>query len=146
LIRLAWTGTASTAPVDRKRTAYGRRTEMTVGGRTYVRYGDASRLDLLGAAGAARARLFIVAVDNQAETNKIAEQVHKHFPNLTILARCFDRTHYQELRRVGITRLYRETLGSAFQTGIDALVELGYRRYTAHRRNDSLSQAASRSV
>jgi Kef-type K+ transport system membrane component KefB/voltage-gated potassium channel Kch len=98
-----------------------------------VYYGDASRLDLLTAAGCERAKLFVLAVDNRDEATRIAEQVHKHFPNLTILARCADRIHYYELRSLGITHIYRETFGSAYETAIEALSVLGYRRYTAHR-------------
>lgn len=98
-----------------------------------VHYGDASRVDLLHAAGCARAKLFVLAVDDPAEATKIAENVRHHFPDLPILARCRNRPHYWELRKLGCIRVYRETFGSAYETGIDALVELGYRRYTAQR-------------
>ena len=98
-----------------------------------VYYGDASRLDLLHAAGCARARLFVLAVDDAAEATKIAETVRKHFPNLTILARARDRVHYFELRRLGIEHVQRETFASAYETGIEALRRLGYRAHTAQR-------------
>ena len=98
-----------------------------------VYYGDASRVDLLHAAGCARAKLFVLAVDDAAEATKIAENVRHHFPHLTILARCRDRPHYWELRRLGVKRVFRETFGSAYETGIAALQALGYRANTAHR-------------
>ncbi|MGE0870995.1 MAG: monovalent cation:proton antiporter-2 (CPA2) family protein [Kofleriaceae bacterium] len=98
-----------------------------------VYYGDASRVDLLHAAGCEHARLFVLAVDNKAEATRIAEQVRHHFPNLTILARCVDRPHYWELRALGVTKVFRETFGSAWETGIEALKQLGYRAHTAHR-------------
>ena len=98
-----------------------------------VYYGDASRTDLLHAAGCERAKLFVLAVDDPAEATKIAENVRHHFPHLTILARCRDRPHYWELRRLGVKRVFRETFGSAYETGIAALQALGYRANTAHR-------------
>jgi voltage-gated potassium channel Kch len=96
-------------------------------------YGDASRLDLLRAAGCERARLFVLAVDDAAECTRIAEQVRKHFPHLTILTRARDRPHYFELRHLGIESVHRETFASAYEMGIDALRQLGYRAHTAHR-------------
>jgi monovalent cation:proton antiporter-2 (CPA2) family protein len=98
-----------------------------------VHYGDASRVELLHAAGCERARLFVLAVDDAAEATRIAERVRHHFPHLPILARCRDRPHYWALRRLGVKRVFRETFGSAYETGIAALQELGYRAHTAHR-------------
>ncbi len=96
-------------------------------------YGDASRIDLLHAAGCERAKLFVLAVDDKEEATKIAHTVRQHFPHLKILARVRDRPHYFELRAMGIRHAYRETFGSAYETGIQALIELGYRSHTAHR-------------
>jgi voltage-gated potassium channel Kch len=98
-----------------------------------VYYGDASRIDLLRAAGCERARLFVLAVDDAAVATRIAENVRQHFPHLTILARGVDRRHYWELRRIGVHKVFRETFGSAYETGIEALKHLGYRAHTAHR-------------
>ncbi len=98
-----------------------------------VYYGDASRIDLLHAAGCERAKMFVLAVDDKDEATKIAHAVRKHFPHLTILARARDRPHYFELRALGIRHVYRETFGSAYETGIEALRQLGYRAHTAHR-------------
>ncbi|MEO7734574.1 MAG: cation:proton antiporter, partial [Kofleriaceae bacterium] len=98
-----------------------------------VYYGDASRPDLLHATGCAHAKLFVLAVDDKAMATRIAETVRQHFPHLTILARCVDRPHYWELRRLGVRKVFRETFGSAYETGIEALKHLGYRAHTAHR-------------
>jgi glutathione-regulated potassium-efflux system ancillary protein KefC len=98
-----------------------------------VYYGDASRMDLLHAAGCARAKLFVCAVDDKEEATKIVEQVRHHFPNLTIVSRCRDRQHYWELRKLGCIAVFRETFGSAYEAGIASLIQLGYRSYTAHR-------------
>lgn len=96
-------------------------------------YGDGARADLLHAAGCEHAKLFVVAVDDKATATKITETVREHFPHLPILARCVDRPHYWELRRIGVRRAFRETFGSAYETGIEALKLLGYRANTAVR-------------
>jgi hypothetical protein len=98
-----------------------------------VYYGDASRTDLLHAAGCARAKLFVIAVDDKEEATRIAEHVRHHFPNLKVLARCRDRQHYWELRKLGCIAVFRETFGSAYEAGVEALKQLGYRANTAHR-------------
>jgi monovalent cation:proton antiporter-2 (CPA2) family protein len=98
-----------------------------------VYYGDASRMDLLHAAGCERARLFVLAVDDKEEATRIAEQVRRHFPKLTILARARDRQHYWELRKLGCKQVFRETFSSAYEAGIASLIQLGYRAHTAHR-------------
>ncbi|HWB79729.1 MAG TPA: monovalent cation:proton antiporter-2 (CPA2) family protein [Nannocystaceae bacterium] len=98
-----------------------------------VHYGDASRLDLLEAAGCARADLFVLAIDDAERAVAVAEVVRRTYPKLTIVARAFDRPHYIELRRVGVTLIHRETFASAFEAAIDGLRVLGYRAHTAHR-------------
>jgi monovalent cation:proton antiporter-2 (CPA2) family protein len=98
-----------------------------------VYYGDASRTDLLHAAGCEHAKLFVVAVDDKEEATKIAENVRHHFPHLKILARARDRQHYWELRKLGCVKVYRETFGSAYEAGIQSLIEVGFRQNTAHR-------------
>jgi len=98
-----------------------------------VHYGDASRLELLHAAGCERARLFVLAIDEPAEAVEIARQVRTHFPHVPIVARARDRVHYRELRRVGVTEVHRELFAASYEAGIAALRALGYRAHTAHR-------------
>jgi glutathione-regulated potassium-efflux system ancillary protein KefC len=88
-------------------------------------YGDASRLDLLEAAGAERARLFVLAIEDEAKSLQIIKLVQRHFPRLRILARATSRQHAYELLRLGVTEVYRETLGSALDLSVDALRALG---------------------
>ena len=98
-----------------------------------VYYGDATRLELLKAAGADKAKLFIAAIDNPETNLKLVELVRKHFPNLKILARARNRVDAYELIDHGVENFYRETLYTAVHMGVDALVELGFRKYTATR-------------
>jgi voltage-gated potassium channel Kch len=98
-----------------------------------VYYGDASRVDLLHAAGCHQAKLFVIAVDDKEVATSIAENVKHHFPHLKILARARDRQHYWELRKLGCMKVFRETFGSAYEAGIESLIQVGFRSYTAHR-------------
>jgi monovalent cation:proton antiporter-2 (CPA2) family protein len=98
-----------------------------------VFYGDASRLELLRAAGADKAKLLIVAVDGEEESLVIIETAQKHFPNLKILARAAGRDHAYRLIEQGVENIFRETLGSALDLTAAALRALGFRAYEAQR-------------
>lgn len=98
-----------------------------------VFYGDASRIDLLHAAGARQARLLVVAIDDREKSLQLADLVRKHFPHLKILARAIDRRHTYELIRRGVDVIQRETFSSALDMGVEALKLLGVRSYKAHR-------------
>jgi monovalent cation:proton antiporter-2 (CPA2) family protein len=98
-----------------------------------VFYGDASRLELLQAAGAAEARLLVLAVDDPAKTLELVHLARRHFPHLTILARASDRRDAYDLVEAGVTHIYRETLDTSLRLGVDALRLLGHRAYSAQR-------------
>jgi glutathione-regulated potassium-efflux system ancillary protein KefC/glutathione-regulated potassium-efflux system protein KefB len=90
-----------------------------------VHYGDASRLDLLRAAGADKAKLLLVAIDDKDKAVELVRSATEYFPNLTILARAFDRRHAYELLKAGADDLERETFESALAFGKKALLRLG---------------------
>ncbi|MFC2088517.1 monovalent cation:proton antiporter-2 (CPA2) family protein [Calditrichota bacterium] len=98
-----------------------------------VFYGDASREDLLNAAGAADAELLVVVVDNPEKTLEIVETAQKHFPSLKIMARSNSWQDSYDLLDAGILDIYRETLDSALRLGADVLAKLGFRKYQARR-------------
>jgi glutathione-regulated potassium-efflux system ancillary protein KefC len=90
-----------------------------------VFYGDATRLDLLHAAGADTAQFLIVALDDAAATTQLARTVRKHFPQLRIIARARDMRHMFELRDLGVETIERETFRSALALGEAALTAIG---------------------
>ncbi|MBX3483906.1 monovalent cation:proton antiporter-2 (CPA2) family protein [Phenylobacterium sp.] len=90
-----------------------------------VHYGDAARLDLLRAAGADKARMLLVAIDDKDKAVELVKAATEYFPNLTIIARAFDRRHAYELIRVGGDEVVRETFESALLFGKKALLRLG---------------------
>jgi glutathione-regulated potassium-efflux system ancillary protein KefC/glutathione-regulated potassium-efflux system protein KefB len=90
-----------------------------------IYFGDASRLDLLHAAKAGEAKLFVLAIDDVEASVKTAELVRKHFPALPILARARNRVHYFRLRDLGVKLIYRETFLSSLEVSHQALLRLG---------------------
>ncbi|WP_299014558.1 monovalent cation:proton antiporter-2 (CPA2) family protein [uncultured Caulobacter sp.] len=98
-----------------------------------VHYGDATRLDLLRQAGADRARMLIVALDDREKTVELVETARKAFPDLIILARAWDRRHAYDLLANGADAVERETFESALALGATALQKLGFRAHRAHR-------------
>ena len=101
-----------------------------------VYYGDATRLDLLRAAGAEQARLLVLAVDDPDTSVRLVEAVQEHFPKLMIVARARDVSHWQRLRSRGLSVVERETFESAILVGRRALEVLGVRPYEARERAD----------
>jgi voltage-gated potassium channel Kch len=90
-----------------------------------VHYGDASRLDLLRTAGADKAKLLVVAVDDRNKAKELVELAKQAFPHLQVIARAFDRRHAYELLDAGADAVERETYESALNFGRTALEALG---------------------
>lgn len=111
-----------------------------------VYYGDASRLELLKAAGCEDAKLFIAAIDNPRVNLEVVEMIKKHFPHLKVLARARNRTDAFELVDMGVQGFYRENMYSAVHLGVDALVEMGHRRYTATRQGQRFIKYDEQSI
>ncbi len=90
-----------------------------------VFYGDAARLDLLRAAGAAQARLFVLAIDEPEASVQTARVVRANFPTLRIVARARNRQHAHSLLELGVVYVIRETLGSSLEATVRILEEVG---------------------
>lgn len=98
-----------------------------------VYYGDASRLDLLRAAGADRAKLLVVAIDNRERALDIVETARQEFPNLHVVARAWDRRHAYQLLDKGAHDVERETFEGGLAMARQSLRALGMRAHQAHR-------------
>ncbi|WP_159139923.1 glutathione-regulated potassium-efflux system protein KefC [Escherichia coli] len=101
-----------------------------------VFYGDATRMDLLESAGAAKAEVLINAIDDPQTNLQLTEMVKEHFPHLQIIARARDVDHYIRLRQAGVEKPERETFEGALKTGRLALESLGLGPYEARERAD----------
>ncbi len=95
-------------------------------------YGDATRPDLLEAAGAAHARLLIVAIDRPEAAMTLVKRVRERYPKLKVVARAHSRTDAFEYAELGVPAV-REVFGSALDAAAQAMQMLGYRAYTARR-------------
>jgi glutathione-regulated potassium-efflux system ancillary protein KefC len=102
-----------------------------------VYYGDATRLDLLHAAGADKARVLIDAIDDVEDSLELVDLARAHFPKLRILARARNVTHYVELRSRNVEVIERETFESALALGRRALERLSVSPYEAKERVDA---------
>jgi glutathione-regulated potassium-efflux system protein KefB len=91
-----------------------------------VFYGDAARLDLLRAARADKAKVFVLAIDDVEASVRVAETVLQHFPHLTIVARARNRQHAYRLLNLGIKHVIRETFADSLELTVDVLQALGY--------------------
>ncbi|WP_374369094.1 monovalent cation:proton antiporter-2 (CPA2) family protein [Dongia sp.] len=90
-----------------------------------VYFGDAARLDVLKAAGIDRAALAILAIDNPAKAERMAEALRAAVPMLAIIARAWDSGHAKRLREIGVTEAIPEDLEIGFAMGRQMLNRLG---------------------
>ena len=98
-----------------------------------VFYGDAARKDLLDAAGAAEAKLLVIAIDDADKTLEIVELAQRSYPQLKLAVRAIDRRHAYQLINKKVDALNRETFDSAINLAIDSLKLLGNDAAAAER-------------
>ena len=98
-----------------------------------VFYGDATRLDLLRTAGAATAKVLVLAVDDVEQSLEIVDLVQAHFPQLQIVARARDVTHWNQLRDRGVMRVERELFESSLRSARSVLELLGQDPHVARQ-------------
>jgi glutathione-regulated potassium-efflux system ancillary protein KefC/glutathione-regulated potassium-efflux system protein KefB len=101
------------------------------GSRIY--YGDATRPELLQAAKAGEAKLFVLAIDDVEASVKTAAIVRRHYPDLDVLARARNRVHYFRLRDLGVKNIWRETFPASLEVAHQALLKLGFSVAAAQR-------------
>ncbi|MGO1626280.1 MAG: monovalent cation:proton antiporter-2 (CPA2) family protein [Halomonadaceae bacterium] len=105
-----------------------------------VYFGDASRLDLLEAAGAGRAHLLVLAVSDVDVSMRVAQLIRRRFPRAKLLARARDRYHAQQLMRLGASVVIRELLLSSLEMSRRVLMELGVKDEVALHTIDTFRQ------
>lgn len=96
-------------------------------------YGDASRPDLLHAAGIHEAKILVVAIDDKEQALHIVEHVSQHHPHVHIIARAIDRHHVYDLYAAGCRDIIRDNFDSAVRAGRSALEALGRHPYEAEK-------------
>lgn len=98
-----------------------------------VFYGDATREELLRMAGAEHAQIIVLCLDSPDDNFQIVQTISKKFPHLKVFVRARNRLDAYDFVNSGVTNIYRETLGTAVELGVDVLSALGMRKYTAAR-------------
>ncbi|HVK31456.1 MAG TPA: glutathione-regulated potassium-efflux system protein KefC [Burkholderiaceae bacterium] len=94
-------------------------------------YGDATRLDLLRMAGADKARVLVLAIDDEERSLDLVDLVHQHFPRLQVVARARNVQHWYQLQQRGVAHIERETFDSALMSGRSVLELMGFERHQA---------------
>jgi glutathione-regulated potassium-efflux system ancillary protein KefC len=94
-------------------------------------YGDATRLDLLRTAGADRAKVIVVAIDDVEQNLKVVDMAQQHFQQATLVVRARNTTHWYELYKRGVVHVERETLDAALMSGRSVLEAMGWQPHAA---------------
>ncbi|HSC67367.1 MAG TPA: monovalent cation:proton antiporter-2 (CPA2) family protein [Cellvibrio sp.] len=89
-------------------------------------YGDATRIELLEAAGIRDAKVLVVALVNIEASLTITKLVKKHFPHITLIVRARDRAHAYQLAELGVEKPIREIYESSLSAAERTLMEVGY--------------------
>ncbi|MDE0392763.1 MAG: NAD-binding protein, partial [Rhodospirillales bacterium] len=90
-----------------------------------IYYGDASRVELLRAANADKAVLFVLPIEDVERSLATARAVRTHFPHLTVFARARNRQHVYALMDLGVTHIVRDTFHSSLELAQGIMTELG---------------------
>lgn len=98
-----------------------------------VYYGDATRPDLLEAAGIAHAKTLVIAIDEKEAITELTRYVSHHYPSVHLVARAVNRMHVYELWAAGCRDIIRETYDSSLRASRSALEGIGYSRESAQR-------------
>lgn len=90
-----------------------------------VYFGDGSRPEILHAAGAHKARIIAVCLDDRKAADLIVETARAEFPQAALMVRAYDRGHALDLIKAEVDYQVRETFESAMAFGASALERLG---------------------
>ena len=93
--------------------------------------GDPTRPELLKAAGIAKAKILVVALDDPENTVKLVQYVRRNYPDIHIIARAYDRHHVFELYQAGANDIVREMFDSSLRAGRYVLERIGLSEYEA---------------
>lgn len=103
-------------------------------------FGDATRPDLLSAAGIEDAKLLVVALDDAEQITKLVRYAMQNYPHLHVVARAVDRHHVYDLWAYGCRDIIRETYDSTMRMGRSAFEALGIEREKAQEMVDIFSE------
>lgn len=105
-----------------------------------VYYGDVTRIDLLETAGIADADMLILTISDLESNKMLITHIQEHYPHVKIFVKSANRIESYELIDLGVQNIYRQSFDTALRMGVDALAELGLRKYTAYRAAQKFSE------
>ncbi len=111
-----------------------------------VYFGDATQSDLLHAAGVAKARAMVIAIDDPAQANRLVQTLRQSHPHLPIVARAHDAVHAMELHDAQVHHVQRELLESSLRSARATLELLGFDRFHARQLADDFRRHSERLV
>ncbi len=109
-------------------------------------FGDATRPDLLHAAGIHEAKILIVAIDDKHQATELVRHVVKNYPHVHIIARAIDRHHTYQLWYAGCRDIIRETYDSSLRIGRSAFEAMGSPRDMAQMMIDEFHAEDQRNM
>lgn len=96
-----------------------------------VFFGDASRLELLRAAQADKAEIFVIATEDPDSNLRTARLLKRHFPHLKVFARARNRQHVFKLMDLNLDNIVRDTFFSSLEIARGVFEALGYDKASA---------------
>jgi len=115
-------------------------------GVSHTYFGDATRPDILHAAGIDKAKLLIVTIDDKHQITELVDYAVRNYPNLHVIARSVDRHHTYELWAHGCRDIIRETYDSSLRIGRSAFEALGTPRAAAEQMKDAFHEMDQQSM
>jgi len=106
---------------------------------TTIYFGDPSKPELLRAAHAERAEVFVLTTDDPETTVRTARLLRRLYPNLKVYARARNRQHAFKLMDLGV-EIIRETFHSSLVLGQRVMEELGVPHDVAYERRERFRQ------
>lgn len=102
-----------------------------------VHFGDASRMDVLEAAGIKNVRVALIAIDDSTEAKHVIELIKQHYPETKTIARARNRADYWELQAAGADKVIREVFKGSLEAATDTLAFMGFTSGEALKSADS---------
>jgi len=111
-----------------------------------VFFGDATRPDMLHAAGIEHAHMLVIAIDDRERSLEMVRYVVENYPDVHVLVRAFDRRHVYELWAAGARDVIRENFDGAVRAARSALEALGVHPYEAEQQTRGFVESDKKMV
>lgn len=101
-----------------------------------IYFGDPARPELLRAAHADRAEVFVLTTDNPEANIRTARLVKRQYPHLKVFARARNRQHAFKLMDLGVDGVIRESFAGSLEISAQVMTALGLSPEVARERTE----------